>query len=267
MAFFEKMKEGLSRSRTKLRESMNVLLAKGPDVDDDFWDSLEETLIESDMGAEAAMDIVEELRAEAMRKALPDAQAVLDLLAEKIAARFTTLEAPLLDANPLCVVFVGINGTGKTTTTGKLAAEAKMKGRTVLLGAADTFRAAAIEQLEEWAHRSDVKIIERDRGSDPASVCYETLDAADRDNADFVLIDTAGRLHTSNDLMRELKKVCDVVRKRANMPVATVLVIDATTGQNGLAQARKFDDALNLDGVIITKLDGTAKGGIAVAIS
>ncbi len=267
MAFFEKMKEGLSRSRTKLRESMNVLLAKGPDVDDDFWDSLEETLIESDMGAEAAMDIVEELRAEAMRKALPDAQAVLDLLAEKIAARFTTLEAPLLDANPLCVVFVGINGTGKTTTTGKLAAEAKMKGRTVLLGAADTFRAAAIEQLEEWAHRSDVKIIERDRGSDAASVCYETLDAADRDNADFVLIDTAGRLHTSNDLMRELKKVCDVVRKRANMPVATVLVIDATTGQNGLAQARKFDDALNLDGVIITKLDGTAKGGIAVAIS
>lgn len=267
MAFFEKMKEGLSRSREKLRESMNVLLAKGPDVDDDFWDSLEETLIESDMGAQAAMDITQELRDEATRKALPDANAVLDLLAEKIAARFTVTDSPLFDTAPLCVLFVGINGAGKTTTTGKLAAEAKGKGRNVILGAADTFRAAAIEQLEEWARRSDVRIIERERGSDPASVCYETLDAAARENADLVLIDTAGRLHTSDDLMRELKKVCDVVRKRADMPVATVLVIDATTGQNGLAQARKFNDALSLDGVIITKLDGTAKGGIAVAIS
>lgn len=267
MAFFDKMKEGLAKSRTKLRDSMNVLLAKGPDVDDDFWDSLEETLIESDMGAQAAMDIIEELRGEATRKALPDADAVLDLLAGKIAARFTVPESPLLESNPLCVLFVGINGAGKTTTTGKLAAEAKSHGRKVILGAADTFRAAAIEQLEEWAKRSDVPIIERERGSDPASVCYETLDAAQRQQADLVLIDTAGRLHTSDDLMRELKKICDVVRKRADMPVATILVVDATTGQNGLAQARRFNDALSLDGVIITKLDGTAKGGIAVAIS
>ena len=267
MAFFEKMKEGLSRSREKFRESMNVLLSHGPDVDDDFWDNLEETLIESDMGAQAAMDIVEELRDEATRKALPDAAAVLDRLAEKIAARFAATETPLLEQDPLCVLFVGINGAGKTTTTGKLAAEAKGKGRSVILGAADTFRAAAIEQLEEWADRSDVKIVERERGCDPASVCYETLDEAERDGADLVLIDTAGRLHTSDDLMRELKKVCDVVRKRADMPVATILVIDATTGQNGLAQAKKFNDALSLDGVIITKLDGTAKGGIAVAVS
>ena len=162
---------------------------------------------------------------------------------------------------------MGINGAGKTTTVGKLAAAYHEQGRKVLLGSADTFRAAAIEQLEVWANRADVTIVSRERGSDPASVCYETIERAEKDGSDLVLIDTAGRLHTSDDLMRELQKVVNVVRKRANIPVYTVLVIDATTGQNGLQQAQKFNAALDLDGVIVTKLDGTAKGGIALAVS
>ena len=162
---------------------------------------------------------------------------------------------------------MGINGTGKTTTVGKIAKEATDAGRHVLLGSADTFRAAAIEQLEVWAQRAGVPICTRERGSDPASVCYDTIERAEAEGADLVLVDTAGRLHTSADLMRELEKVVSVVRKRANMPVYTVLVTDATTGQNGLAQAREFDRALDLDGVIVTKLDGTAKGGIVLAVS
>ena len=173
----------------------------------------------------------------------------------------------MFGGGPAVVLFVGINGTGKTTTVGKLAKEAADAGRTVLLGSADTFRAAAIEQLEAWARRAGVEVVTRERGSDPASVCYDTLERAEQEGADLVLIDTAGRLHTSADLMRELEKVVGVVRKRANLPVFTVLVIDATTGQNGLQQAREFDRALDLDGVIVTKLDGTAKGGIALAVS
>lgn len=267
MGFFDKINEGLHRSRTRLKEQMNILLDRGPDVDDDFWDDLEETLILADIGAAAADSIIEELRDQAKRKALPDAYAVFDMLTDQMAATFTEAETDIFEENPSLVLFVGINGAGKTTTVGKLAASYHEKGRKVLLGGADTFRAAAIEQLEVWAKRADVTIVSRERGSDPASVCYETIERAEKDGSDMVLIDTAGRLHTSDDLMRELQKVVNVVRKRSNVPVYTVLVIDATTGQNGLQQAQKFNDALDLDGVIVTKLDGTAKGGIALAVS
>lgn len=267
MGFFSKINEGLHRSRTRLKEQMNVLLDRGPDVNDDFWDDLEETLILADIGASAADNIIEELRDQAKRKALPDAYAVFDMLTDQMAATFTEAETDIFDENPSLALFVGINGAGKTTTVGKLAAAYHEQGRKVLLGSADTFRAAAIEQLEVWANRADVTIVSRERGSDPASVCYETIERAEADGSDLVLIDTAGRLHTSDDLMRELQKVVNVVRKRANMPVHTVLVIDATTGQNGLQQAQKFNDALDLDGAIVTKLDGTAKGGIALAVS
>ena len=267
MGFFDRISEGLSRSRDKFKEQMNVLLDRGPDLDDEFWDGLEETLILADIGGAAASEIVENLRDQATRKALPDAYAVLDLLNDQIASTFTPGGEDVFGSGPAVVLFVGINGTGKTTTVGKLAKEATDAGRTVLLGSADTFRAAAIEQLEVWARRAGVEVVTRERGSDPASVCYDTLERAEAVGADLVLIDTAGRLHTSADLMRELEKVVGVVRKRANMPVYTVLVTDATTGQNGLSQAREFDRALDLDGVIVTKLDGTAKGGIALAIS
>lgn len=267
MGFFDRISEGLSRSRDKFKEQMNVLLDRGPDLDDEFWDGLEETLILSDVGAPAASTIVENLRDQATRKALPDAYAVLDLLNDQIAGTFSQGGEEVFGGGEAIVLFVGINGTGKTTTVGKIAKEATDAGRSVILGSADTFRAAAIEQLEVLAKRADVEICTRERGSDPASVCYDTIERAEQTDADLVLIDTAGRLHTSADLMRELEKVVNVVRKRANAPVYTVLVTDATTGQNGLLQAREFDRALDLDGVIVTKLDGTAKGGIALAIS
>lgn len=266
MGFFDRISSGLHRSRDKFKEQMNILLDRGPDVDEEFWETLEETLILSDFGAAAADAIVEELRDEATRKALPDAYAVLDLLADKIADQFIETDGSIFDDEAV-VLFVGVNGSGKTTTVGKIAAEAHGNDRKVLLGSADTFRAAAIEQLEEWARRADVEIVSRERGSDPASVCYETLERAEQTGADLVLIDTAGRLHTSDDLMRELTKVVEVVRRRSELPVYTVLVIDATTGQNGLQQAREFNKALDLDGIIVTKLDGTAKGGISVAIA
>lgn len=266
MGFFDRISSGLHRSRDKFKEQMNILLDRGPDVDEEFWETLEETLILSDFGAAAADAIVEELRDEATRKALPDAYAVLDLLADKIADQFIETDGSIFDDEAV-VLFVGVNGSGKTTTVGKIAAEAHGNDRAVLLGSADTFRAAAIEQLEEWARRADVEIVSRERGSDPASVCYETLERAEQTGADLVLIDTAGRLHTSDDLMRELTKVVEVVRRRSELPVYTVLVIDATTGQNGLQQAREFNKALDLDGIIVTKLDGTAKGGISVAIA
>lgn len=267
MGFFDRISEGLARSRDKFKEQMNVLLDRGPDLDDEFWDGLEETLILSDVGALAASSIVENLREQATRKALPDAYAVLDMLNEQIASTFTEGGEEVFGGDPALVLFVGINGTGKTTTVGKLAKEASDAGRNVILGSADTFRAAAIEQLEVWARRADVEVVERERGSDPASVCYATIERAEETGADLVLIDTAGRLHTSADLMRELEKVVNVVRKRSQLPVYTVLVIDATTGQNGLQQAREFNNALSLDGIVVTKLDGTAKGGIALAVS
>ena len=267
MGLFDRISDGLSRSRHKFKESMNVLLDRGPDLDEEFWEGLEETLILSDVGGAAAADIVERLRDLATRRALPDAYAVLDLLNDEIAATFTEGGADILGGDAAVVLFVGINGTGKTTTVGKLAKAATDEGRAVILGSADTFRAAAIEQLEVWARRAGVEMVTRERGADPASVCYDTLERAEASGADLVLIDTAGRLHTSSDLMRELEKVVNVVRKRAKLPVYTVLVIDATTGQNGLTQAREFNRALDLDALVLTKLDGTAKGGIALAVS
>ena len=267
MGFFDKISAGLTRSRDKFKESMNVLLDRGPNLDEDFWEGLEETLILSDIGGAAAFDIVENLRDRATRMALPDAYAVLDLLNEQISATFTEGGGEILGEAPALVLFVGINGTGKTTTVGKIAKEQTDLGRNVILGSADTFRAAAIEQLEVWARRAGVEMVTRERGSDPASVCYDTIERAEAAGSDLVLIDTAGRLHTSADLMRELEKVVTVVRKRSSIPVYTVLVIDATTGQNGLQQAREFNRALELDALIVTKLDGTAKGGIALAVS
>lgn len=273
MAWLDRLNEGLSRTRQKMTESLNLFFDRSPEVDADFWDDLEETLITSDFGALATTKIVDEVREESTRKALPDGKAVMELLSGKIVEQFAQAEADPFEENPVCVLFVGINGSGKTTTVGKLAKSAADAGRKVLVGSADTFRAAAIEQLDVWAKRAEVPVIKRERGADPASVAFEVIEAAERDQANLVLIDTAGRLHTSDDLMRELAKVVEVTRKRAAavkpepFPVKTVLVLDATTGQNGLMQAREFNARLELDGVIVTKLDGTAKGGIAVAIS
>ncbi|MBQ6585826.1 MAG: signal recognition particle-docking protein FtsY [Coriobacteriales bacterium] len=267
MAWFDKLSRGLSNTRNSFTESMNVLFRRGPKLDENFYDDLEETLILGDMGFQAAEDIVASVRDTARRKALPDAQAVMDLLEDSIAQQFKQAERDPFTDLPSLVLFVGINGAGKTTTVGKLAKIAKDRGDAVLIGSADTFRAAAIEQLDIWGERAGVEIVKRERGADPASVCYDVIQRGEETGAQLILIDTSGRLHTSKDLMRELQKVVNVTRKRSGIPVSVVLVMDATTGQNGLQQAREFNKSLDLDGVIITKLDGTAKGGIAVAVS
>ena len=278
MSWLDRLSEGLARTRERFNEQLNVIFDRGPALDDRFWDSLEESLILADFGGPATIDIIDQLQDAAQRLALPDGYAVFDRMTETIADMFTPTDEDPFELSPVCVLFVGINGSGKTTTVGKLAKDGVDNGRKVLLGSADTFRAAAIEQLDVWAERAQVPVIKRERGADPASVSFEVVEKAELYGADLILIDTAGRLHTSDDLMRELEKVVKVTRKRAgqfrdqsgeigDLPVRTVLVLDATTGQNGLQQAREFNRALDLDGVIITKLDGTAKGGIAVAVS
>lgn len=263
MAWTDRLKKGLERSR----EALNEMFYMGGEVDEQFWEDLEDTLVMGDLGADVAMSVVDDLRLVAAKKNLGTASKLQAALAESLASKFPAAERDPFDDTPSCVLFVGINGAGKTTTVGKLANVAKNAGKKVVIGGADTFRAAAIEQLQVWAERSDVEFITRERGADPASVCYDVCERAENEGANLVLIDTAGRLHTSSELMRELAKVVNVTRKRSIMPVSVILVVDATTGQNGLNQAREFNDALDLDGLIVTKLDGTAKGGIAVAIA
>lgn len=269
MGLFDALSRGLERSR----EALNELFYFGGEVDEGFWEELEDTLVMGDMGAEISMQVTDDLRDLAARKNLKTAQQLRGALADRLAEVFVESEHDFFFDTPSCVLFVGINGAGKTTTVGKIASAAHEAGKRVVIGSADTFRAAAIEQLDVWGERAGVPVVKRDRGSDPASVCYDVLDEADAQGADLVLIDTAGRLHTSADLMRELAKVVNVTRKRAEkckagpMPVHVVLVLDAGTGQNGLNQALEFNEALGLDGVIMTKLDGTAKGGIALAVA
>lgn len=263
MGFLDSLKKGLQRSR----EAINEIFYMGGEVDEDFWEELEDTLVMGDMGAEVAMRVTDDLREQAARENLSRAEQLRDALARRLAAEFPEAGRDPFSDLPSTVLFVGINGAGKTTTVGKLAGRAREAGVPCLIGGADTFRAAAIEQLEVWGQRAGADVITRERGADPASVCYDVVGEAERRGAQLTLIDTAGRLHTSADLMRELAKVVNVTRKRSAAPVTVVLVIDATTGQNGLNQAREFNDALELDGLIVTKLDGTAKGGIALAIS
>ena len=263
MGLADRLKKGLEKSR----EALNQIFYMGGEVDEQFWEDLEDTLVMGDMGPEVAMEVVDDLRELAAKKALHTADQMREALAKRLAETFPVAKIDPFDDTPSCVLFVGINGAGKTTTVGKLAGAAKERGERVLIGGADTFRAAAIEQLKVWGERSGVEVVTRERGADPASVCYDVIESAEKQASDLVLIDTAGRLHTSPELMRELAKVVSVTRKRASMPVTVVLVVDATTGQNGLNQAREFNDALDLDGLIVTKLDGTSKGGIAVKIA
>lgn len=269
MGLFDSLSRGLQRSR----EALNEIFYFGGEVEEDFWEDLEDTLVMGDMGADIAMQVTDDLRDLAARKGLRTARQLREALASRLSQTFVAPDSDPFDAPRACVLFVGINGAGKTTTVGKIASAAAHEGKRVVIGSADTFRAAAIEQLDVWGQRAGVPVIKRDRGADPASVCYDVLDAADRAGSDLVLIDTAGRLHTSADLMRELAKVVNVTRKRAGkcaggpLPVYVVLVIDAATGQNGLNQALEFNEALGLDGIIMTKLDGTAKGGIAMAVA
>jgi len=265
--WFRRLSEGLTKTRDQLQGHLNVLLRRGPDLDEEFWGDLEDALIGADMGVTAVTEVVDRLRDAAARQALPDAAAVVGHLTDELAEELTVSGEDFLSDGAATILVVGVNGTGKTTSVGKLAKQAADAGRKVLLGSADTFRAAAVEQLHVWSDRAGVPIVERERGADPAAVAYDTLAKAKAEGYDLVLIDTAGRLHTSVDLMQELQKVRRVVDRESPYPVKVLLVMDATTGQNGLAQARQFHEALGVDGIVLTKLDGTAKGGIAVAIA
>ena len=266
-SWYARLGAGLTRTRTDLQGRLNVLLRRGPELDDEFWEDLEATLIQADMGVIAAGEMATRLRDIAGREALPDASAVIARLSDEIAREAAPEGTDPFDGRPATVLVAGVNGTGKTTSVGKLAKAAADAGRTVVIGSADTYRAAAIEQLRIWADRAGVPVVERAHGADPAAVVFDTLAEGRRAGADLVLVDTAGRLHTSVDLMAELSKVKRVALRESPLPVYTVLVMDATTGQNGLVQAREFDRALDLDAIILTKLDGTAKGGIVVAVA
>lgn len=262
----ERIVAGLGRTRDRVTAQLRSAFARGPRLDEELWERLEEALIGADVGITTTTEIIDAMRSRAARSALTEPDQVIDALAQSIAAEFPRGRDPF-DVNPSTVVVVGVNGSGKTTSVAKIAKQMADAGRRVLLGSADTFRAAAAEQLDVLAERAGVAVVRRDRGADPASVAFDALKRAELDGADLVIIDTAGRLHTSSDLMRELAKVVRVTRERSIAPVSVVLVIDATTGQNGLVQARRFDEALDLDALIVTKLDGTARGGIALAAS
>jgi fused signal recognition particle receptor len=258
------MEHGLERTRGGFMNRLREALAAGPDGAS--WDDVEETLIAGDVGAALAMDIVEKAR----RRRDPNGAeaAVRAELAALLVPRDTHWEPrPSVDGGPAIVLIVGVNGTGKTTTIGKLATRYTAEGRTVLLAAADTFRAAAIDQLMIWADRAGVQVVSHAPGADPGAVVYDTLDAAIARKADIVSADTAGRLHTKSNLMDELTKIRRIVDKRLPGAVPeTLFVLDATTGQNGLHQAKAFHDAVGLTGIVLTKLDSTAKGGIVFAI-
>lgn len=267
MGFFEKIKQGLKRTTENIGHSFDQLFAG--ELNDDFYDELEETLILSDMGVDTALEVVDVLRAQAKEKGFKDTASAREAL-QGIIARMLLVGDGVLDLSepPAVVLFIGVNGVGKTTTIGKLAARLKDEGKKVLLCAGDTFRAAAADQLTIWSERSRVDIVRQHEGADPAAVVFDALSAAKARGCDAVLVDTAGRLHNKQNLMNELNKISRVGdRECPNSSRETLLVLDATTGQNGLIQAQQFKEAAGITGIVLTKLDGTAKGGIVVAIA
>jgi fused signal recognition particle receptor len=263
-----RLRESLRRTRQALSTEIQATLFDETQSEA-TWERLEEALIYADVGAATTAKVVQELEREATDGSISGGEALTARLTELLAEIASTGDDRIdLRAKPTVILVAGVNGTGKTTTAGKLAFHIKELGQSVLLGAADTFRAAGVEQLEQWAQRADVGFVKGPADADPGSVAYDAIAAARRDGADVVIIDTAGRLHTQEDLMGELAKVRRVIAKQIpEAPHETLLVVDATTGQNGLRQASLFSKAIGVDGLVLTKLDGTAKGGIALAIA
>lgn len=271
-----RLKDGLAKTRTTFISKLNRLFFATAKIDDDFLSQLEEILIGADVGIDTATLVLSRVKAKAREQRYENPAELSSLVRDSIADVLVGNEkkngvVPFelhTDVNPYVIMVVGVNGVGKTTTIGKLAFNYKSAGKNVLIGAADTFRAAANEQLEIWAKRAGVTIIQQEQGSDPAAVAFDTVKAAQSRNADVVIIDTAGRLHTKVNLMEELKKIKRVMHKCiAEAPHEVLLVLDASTGQNAIQQAKQFDAAVGLTGLVVTKLDGTAKGGIILAIS
>lgn len=267
VGFFEKLKNGLKKTKDGFMSKLELLMNSFTKIDEDFFDELEETLILSDIGAETSMEICDKLRQAVKRTGATDPADVKKLLREIIAEMLTGGNELRLDTKPSVIMVIGVNGAGKTTTIGKLAANLKSQGKKVIVAAADTFRAAAIDQLNVWTDRAGVDIIKHSEGSDPAAVVFDALSAAKARGADVVLCDTAGRLHNKKNLMEELKKIARVIsREVPDASVETLLVLDATIGQNAVNQAKLFSESAEITGIVLTKLDGTAKGGIIIPI-
>ncbi|BBP46945.1 signal recognition particle receptor FtsY [Thiosulfatimonas sediminis] len=273
--FFARLKAGLSKTRKSFTDSLSNLILGKKEIDDDLLDELEMILLTADVGIEATNRIIKNLTDQVSRKELKDPQALIDALKNQLQAILTPMSRPLeidtfLQSNrgPYVILMVGINGVGKTTTIGKLAKRFQMEGKSVMLAAGDTFRAAAVEQLQTWGERNDVTVISQKTGADSAAVIYDAVQSAKAKNIDVLIADTAGRLHTQSNLMEELKKVKRVIAKvDASAPHEVMLVIDAGTGQNALNQTKQFHEAVGVSGITLTKLDGTAKGGIVYALA
>ena len=267
MGFFAKIKAGLTRTKENIGHSIDQLFAG--ELNDDFYDELEESLILGDMGVDTTLKAVEELRRRVKEEKIKDMDSARTCLRQVLTEMLQVGQPDLhLTTTPSVALFIGVNGVGKTTTIGKLAAKMKGEGKRVLMAAADTFRAAAADQLEIWSGRSGVEIVRQHEGADPAAVVFDALTAAKARGTDVVLIDTAGRLHNKQNLMNELNKISRVVdRELPGCDRETLLVLDATTGQNGLIQAKQFKETAGITGIVLTKLDGSAKGGIVIAIA
>ena len=265
MGLFKKIGEALRKTKEAFRRKLDALLSHG-ELDDEFYEELEELLISADVGVTSSVEICDELRQEARKRKLRKAEDVKSLLKEIIVASLSDVSACVINY-PAVITIVGVNGVGKTTTIGKLAGYFKRQKKEVTLVAGDTFRAAASNQLAEWANRNKVKIVKHAEGADAAAVVYDGISSAKAKATDVLIVDTAGRLHTKTNLMEELKKIDRVVEREApDMNKYTFIVLDATTGQNALSQIKHFDEYISIDGIILTKLDGTAKGGVIISI-
>ncbi|MDE8672196.1 signal recognition particle-docking protein FtsY [Priestia aryabhattai] len=268
----QKFKDGLSKTRNSFSERVNDLVSRYRQVDEEFFEELEEILISADVGVATVLDLIDDLKSEVKRRNIKDPQDVQAVISEKLIDIYESGEEQIgelnMQQNDLTVIlFVGVNGVGKTTTIGKIAHKFKREGKKVVMAAGDTFRAGAIEQLEVWGERVGVDVIKQSAGSDPAAVMYDAVQSAKARKADVLLCDTAGRLQNKVNLMKELEKVKRVIeREIPGAPHEVLLVLDATTGQNALSQAKTFSEATNVTGIVLTKLDGTAKGGIVLAI-
>jgi fused signal recognition particle receptor len=267
MGIFSKISAGLKKTRDNIAEKMDAVIHSFTSIDEDLLEELEETLILADVGAVTATRICGELRVRIKRTGVTDPAQLRGMIRD-IAAEMLAGDTSLkLESSPAVILVIGVNGAGKTTTIGKMAAQFKEQGRTVILGAADTFRAAAVDQLAVWAERSGTELIRHAEGSDPAAVVFDTIQAGKARGRDIILIDTAGRLHNKKNLMDELSKISRVIdRELPGADKEVLLVLDATTGQNALNQARQFRESAGLTGIILTKLDGTAKGGVVIGI-
>ncbi|MBS5480749.1 MAG: signal recognition particle-docking protein FtsY [Clostridiales bacterium] len=267
MGFFSKISAGLKKTRDSIMHSVNAMLRSFTRIDEELFEELEEILIMADTGAATASRICDELRRKVKERGETDPNAIRDMLMETVAEMLRGGQELQLNTKPAVVLVIGVNGVGKTTTIGKLAARMQREGKKVVLGAADTFRAAAIEQLQVWADRSGVDMVKHEQGSDPAAVVFDTAAAAKARGADVMICDTAGRLHNKKNLMEELAKIGRVIdRELPNADKEVLLVLDATTGQNAVNQAREFKNAAGITGIVLTKLDGTARGGVVLAI-